>query len=509
MNDPISAAYAAVSLFSVRMKPDIVLPLLKALGDASMIESYGTCFGKQKYSAFMEATKQAAFDEALRLTKGFNPNLVPRDDAFTVLDVLNLLQQDEASRVLLDHESFQYSRIGRGRVDTTDQLTDKERTKVDALTEEMKKTKDAKKIRALSEQISAISDKPGALKFERKIPQNGLPIDGLTFNESRPNVSFRVKIPGQIDLSGRNDPALKGSSIPSLFQCFVYRNYAVIKDGLVNVSQLPVIVSKATYQKLSAEGVTDSLGRTPDTTSDTVEMVLDLGKLPVINRQMIKELSAKAFFSKSYELTKAKAAQKVYKNYAENLLPEKKSQGYADKYGEEAAAWLKSQGITDYNGFQPSHTTQAESTDVYVGKELKVSLKGLSSLPKVNEVKAKIMKASAGGKVEWLPNPKLSAPGALMAEAIKGVENFLSSDIYQNAADQPAVLQAWLDWETRAAIRKARGLLFEVAQSTFCTVVGQVWFQEFSSIDENELTIKVDGNDVACKVEMKEVQISI
>ena len=70
MSDPISAAYAAVSLFSIRAKPDIVLPLLSSLGDKAFVESFGSCFGKQRYSAFMDAAKEATFTPTKRCAKG-------------------------------------------------------------------------------------------------------------------------------------------------------------------------------------------------------------------------------------------------------------------------------------------------------------------------------------------------------------------------------------------------------------------------------------------------------
>jgi hypothetical protein len=495
----LSAVYAAISLFSVRMKPDVVLPLLKVTGDARFIKDFSTCFGKQKYSAFMDATKAAAFDRDLRLKDGYNPNLVPPDDAVTVLDVLETLYEDESARILLN--DMTYTSIGRGRLDATDQLTAEEQTQVDTLTEEMGKTKDAKKIRLLAQQIADITDKPEALKFKREVPSSGLPIKNLTFNEDRPNVSFLVQIPGTIDLSSRIDKAtIDLTGVPTIFKCFQFRNYAVIKDGLVNIEKLPVIVSQKTFDKFLAEGVvTKEDVLRLETDGHSVGLCINLKSLPVINRKMVKELSAKTFFETAYEVTKAKAAQKVLKDYAKSLLPEKQSVGYADKYGQEIAVWLKEQGITDYNGFQPPHTTSAPTTDVYTGKELKVSLKGLSSLPKVAEVKAKIQKVGS----------KLNAPSALMAETIKEVEAFLSSAVYLKAADQPGVLQAWLDGQTKASIRKTRALMLDMAKFTFTTVVGQTWFKEFSSVDQTDMTITVDGNDIPCKVEMKEIEIRV
>ena len=40
-------------------------------------------------------------------------------------------------------------------------------------------------------------------------------------------------------------------------------------------------------------------------------------------------------------------------------------------------------------------------------------------------------------------------------------------------------------------------------------VVGQVWFTEFASLDENSMSVTVDGQKLDCKVEAKEVQIAI
>jgi hypothetical protein len=504
-----AALYAAVSLFAVRMKPDVVYPLLKVLGDVQYIEQFSVCFGKQKYSEFMDVAKQAAFEPKLRLVKGYDPKRVPREDAFTVLDVLNLLQQDDLATVLLDAPEFKYSKIGRGRVDASDQLDSDEQAEIERLTAEMKGVKDSKKIKELTDKIAELANKPEALKPVRVKQPGGYPILDLTFNEDRPNVSMRVKHQVTIDLTKRLKTAPKGTEkVPANFECFQFRNYAVIKDGLINIETLPARISTGTFEKLLAEGVIDKNG-VKSMVHGTWDVLLDLRKLPVINRQMVKTLSAKDFFQRSYDLTKAQAAQKVFKDYAKSLLPAKESKGYVDQYGADAATWLKEQGITDYNGYQPPKTTQAPTTDVYVGKELKVSLKGLSSLPKVADVQAKIMKKAADGTVEWLKNPKLNAPGALMADAVKEVETFLASPAYTKAKDQGETLKNWLEVQKKASIEKARQLIFEVAQATFVTVVGQVWFQEFASIDENTMNIKVDGNEIECKVEMKEVEIRI
>jgi hypothetical protein len=492
-----AAAYAAMSLFSVRMKPEVVLPILKVLGDVAFIERFGGLFGKQKYSEFMEEAKTAAFDGNKRLVKGYDPSRVPADDAFTVLDLLQLLASDDNNRVLMEHPDFKYSAIGRGRIDASDQLTAEEQEEIEKLTSQIaSEKKNVKKISELTAKIAAITaGKQPALKFESEPAPHGYAISNLTYNEDRPNISILVKKSGNVDLSSRVTEELDGT-FPDNFPTFVYRNYAIVKDGLVNVGKLPVTISAATYEKLATVGVRDCSGREPSNTDAVVDMVIDVAALPVINRKMVRSVSAKEFFSTKYELSKARAAQKVFNSFSKELLPPKKAEGFAATYGDVAAEWLKEQGITDYSGFSPK-SVQAESTDFYMGKELKVSLKGLSSLPSLKDLRTQIAKG------------KLNVGGQLMKPSFDRVEAFLKSDVYTGAADRDGVLKAWLEGETKAAKLQARHLIHKIAQTTFCIVVGQSWFSEFSSLDENSMDIDVDGKTVSCKVEMKDIQIKI
>ncbi len=496
LSDPISAAYAAVSLFSGRMKPDVVLPLLGALGEVSLLESFGGLFGKQKYSAFMEAAKSAAFDPKQRLTKGYDPKKVPRDDAFTVMHVLELLQADPKSRVMLDDPNFKYSKIGRGRIDTSADLTEAELEELRKLTDQLSKERDVGKIKELNAKIAAFTEnKNETLKFVATPQPDGYPLLKLTFNEDRPNISILTKKPGTVDLSKRLKDA-PNKTIPANFETYVYRNYALVKDGLVNVERLPVRVSKDTYAKLAKEGVQDALGRTPSSSDETVDLVLDFKALPVINRQMVKAVSAKAFFTTQFELVKAQAAQKVFNSFAKELGLEKKVAGLVEKYGEDGAKWLKEQGIGD--GYQPPHTKQAESTDFYMGKELAVSLAKLSKLPSLKEAKESITKG------------KMTPTVSLMADSIKRVDDYMKSSAYTGASNKDAAVLAWLETEKKTATERCRKLIFDIAQTTFALIVGQVWFTEFSSIDESSYQLTTsEGTVIQCEVKMKEVEIKI
>lgn len=490
----LDATYAAVSLFATRMKPEIVRPLLKATGDVAMIESYTNCFGKQAYSAFMDTAKAAAFGTG-RWTKGWDPNKVPADDAFTVLDLLKLLASDDENRVLLNHEAFKYNKIGRGRVDANTVLTAEEQAEVESLTAQMNGLKDPKELKKLTARLDEITNKPEALKFEETKDDNGYPVSSLTYNEERPNVSILVKKTGRVNLASRKD---KPTSVPMEFETFIYRNYAIVKDGLVNVETLPTKLSGKTIEALTAQvkagklaaDVFKTKGKVVDGAFKPDEVIVDLTKLPVINAQMVNGCSAKSLFTAEYELTKAKAAQKVYNSYLKEKKPEgKKSEGWETQYGSDAAAWLKEQGFTEYSGFAPKSVT-AEAVDFYMAKEMSVGLKGLASLPTLKDVKDRMAKG------------KLTASASLMAGFVTEIDAAIGG---KSDADAVAIIEKLAD----AQKAKVRDLIFQKATALFAIIVGQIWPSEFKSIDDNTLTMAFDGSDVECKLEMLEKKQTI
>jgi len=503
----LSAAYAAVSLFAVRMQPNIVFPLLKALGDVQYIEQFSVCFGKQKYSDFMDVTKAAAFSQGLRFLKGYDPNKVPREDSFTVLELLQVLASDDANRVLMEHPKFKYSRIGRGRIDSNSVLTEEEQAEIDKLTAEMTSTRDAKKVAELSTKIAAITaSKKPPLKFVAKEAPEGYPVDALVYNEDRPNISLRVTKPGTVDITDRITPEAAGK-VAYTFPTFQYRNYAIVKDGLVNVEVLPVNVSTETLMKLDkviVDGLAPADLLTPDTDGT---LLINVKCLPVINRKMVKTASAKKLFELQWELVKAGAAQKVYKDYRDKLVGTETSKGLLEEYGEPLTKWLNELGFTD-NGFNPK-SVQAESLDVYMGKEMKVGIKSFSSLPKVAEVQDKMAAMTKAASDPKAKPVKMTPSAAIMVPYIEDCEKFMASDAYVKAADKKAAAEGFFTKTARKAILNKRALIFNKAQLLFVVIVGQVWFSEFSSLDENSMDLTLDGQPLNCTVTMKEVEIKI
>lgn len=501
----VAAGYAALSLYAQRMNSNVVFALLKLTGDVQYIEQFANCFGKQKYSEFTEATKEAAFNASLRLVKGFDPNKIPPDDAFTVLDLLKVLSSDEGNHVLLDSKDFKYSKMSRVRVDADSQLTTEEQEEIAKLTAEMAKTKDAKKMADLTAKIAAVTaNKPAPLKIDLDKQPNGYPISTLGYNEDRANVNFLIRKTGSVDISSRNPPA----TLPKVFPSHVFRNYNIVKDGLVGLERLPVRLTAGTIRALKTAGMPIEAIQNPEgeTLEETrtrvkkagddreVNVVFDLKVLPIINRNMVKDVSAKTLFETEWALTKARAAFKVFNSYLkENSARD--SAGFVELYGQEGADWLKANGFND-NGFNPKQL-QAESTDVYMGKVLEVKTKGYATLPSLNEARKKL----ASGK----PNP----PTALMKPYIDEIEGFIASPEHTKSPDPKKALVAWLEAKRKEAQTKSRELIYTMAQIKFSILVGQIWPTEFKSLDENQMTLTLDGQKLDFTLDMHEEEVKI
>ena len=453
---PIGHLYAALGLFAVRARPKIVLPILRHLGDVSFIKEFGGLFGRQRYSAFEQRARAAAFDASLRFTEGKDCAAVPRDDAYTVLDFLKLLQTDRDCRVLIDHPRFDYRRISRKRVD---------------------------------------ADGDDALRFTANPMPEGCPVSSLTYNEEKPNVSILVRREGVVDLTGRLPDSLK-PTVPILFPTFIFRNYAVVKDGVVHCATLPVRLSEAALRQLMEETAS---GRLPagvvEGTGDSGLILVHLAKLPVVNQAMVQAASARVLCECEWSLLKVQAAQKVYRGLLKEMDSTKRSPSFEERYGLAAAEWLKSAGFTDYSGFNPPKV-QADSTDFYVARELSVSLKGYSSLPSLNDLRKQLQKG------------KLNGPASLMLPAFD--ESRAASDLRVGKPKSIKEFEAWLESRADSLDAVRRSLIADKAQSVFTTVVGGAWFSDLPpGEDKASVDLTLDQQELKFTVEAREVQVNV
>lgn len=440
-------AFASLIPLAQRMKTNDVFQVLGALGDISLVQGFASCFSKEDYNLFLEEVRNAVIDPSKRYVLGYSATAVPKDDAYTVLHMLDALTESEENLFYPYHEAFAYERTTAAREANEDQA-----------------------------------------KFTVGDKSKGYPINGIVFNESRANVSVRVRVEGTVTLP-KDHPKELPDTVPS----FIYRAYNIVKDGIVHTRELPVSLSKETFTKLKAEGIIPKSKRY----KAGEIIVLSYPKLPVINRQMVKEVTAKDTFALAVELQKLKGAQKVFNDYRKKIAP-KESVVSKALYGEAAVEYLKSVGVTDFNGFNPS-STKGEVTDHYIAKELKIAVKGLSSLPKVEDVETAIA-----------AKKPLKINQFVMKDALEKLDAFMGSDIYKNAADKNGLIETWIVGEQQAAVNKTRELIVKMAQRKFAIIVGQVWFSDFSSLDEDTLEVDVpDFGKVSVTASLKETEIEI
>lgn len=477
--------YTAVYTLAQRMMGHEVLDVLGELGDVALIDQFNNCFSKQDYSDFQTEVLAAVTDTSKRFQKGQKANYVPAPDCPTIIDLLDELASNQENKLHPYDPNFKYERISAARADASDVLTDDEK---DALIEQLKAATSPSEAKKVADAIAALGDKKVSIKFTPNEVNGGYSISSLTFNEDRPNISVLVRISGTVELPSNE------FGVPTKFPTFIFRNYAVVKDGIKHssMSNLPMELSSGSFDVLKTMGVVD-----PFESHVPGKIYYLNANLPVVNRKMATSISAKDFFTKVIQLQSMKSAQKVYNTFRKASF-EKTSEGFTVIYGADATAWLKDLGITDFSGFSPK-TVSVEARDQYDAKEFSVSIEKCSSIPAIND---KLLAKVAKGD-------KLSLSESLCVPAIKSYNTLIESPVYQNASAQTAILKTWLETESKTTTATVRSLIRDLAKIKFAIMVGHVWFSEFASLDENSMTIDYEGQAFNCKAELKDIIIKI
>lgn len=441
-------SWLALGAASQQGKTNLVFDILKQAGDVALIQTYTNCFSKEDYIGFQAECVKQHLNESLRYSLGFDRSAVPDENAYTVLDLLEDLSSDDDNLFYPYHEKFNYQRIS-----------------------------------------AATESKDDSLKFKIADTSAGYSIGALTWNDSRPNVSIQIRVNGYVTL-----PESRPSTLPEKFDTFIYRNYTIIKDGIVHTRTLPVSLSLSTFALLQGQGLLRGESWEPSKV-----YWLDYSKLPVINRKMVKSVNSEEFFKLVLELSALKGRQKVLNDLKNKYAP-RESTTFKLVYGEDATTWLKEKGLTDYSGFSPA-VQIVKGDDVYIGYELTTSVKGASSLPKVDDVR----KALTSGKA-------LKVSEQLMKAAILESDAALAHESVSKAQKPEDAAKAWIKSASEAAVKAVRKVNKRLSQMKFAIVVGHAWFEEFSNTPgEATKDVKIDGLDTSATVSasLKEIEVKI
>lgn len=466
-----------VSCFANSRKSDynMVSEALKLLGDVTLIKIKANTFGTQKITELEQKFADAANNSNERYTQGYNPNAEPAADAFCVMDLINELMSEDDNFFYPQHEAFSYKRIGAKAVVKTQGVSYEDKAKIEKLLAE-------NKLSDLQEAIDEIKENQiPVLKFEHNNALQPCSIGDLVWNETRANLSVQVRYEGFVILPA--DKA-KQYGLPEKFPTQIFRNYTIIKDGIIHTYNLPVSLSEKTFNKLQSEGML-----TGETWETNKVFVLNFSEIPVINRKMVETLSAKDLFYNQYELTKLQALNYVYTSLKKKLF-NNASEGFKDLYGEEATAWLATVGLKDY-GFNPPSTLEKQGEEINVNV-LEVKIDKLSSSVTKKDFESAEKKIAAGKEGDLTPKESLVAP------AIKEFQAFQKT---LTGTDQDKLIKDWLYQKSKTFRSHKNKLMTEISKAKFLTIVGKSWFKEFASRDEKEMTLNLDSRDIKFVVE--------
>ena len=457
------ALYQGLSALALNRRSEFVRKQLSDIGDVALYNKYSNAFGKQNLYDFAETLRKAGEDDKLRFTQGKQVGLQPKEDAYTVLNLLYDLKQGDAQ---VDMSKLHYNRIGRA----TEMSAELSRKETEALTESISSSSSIREIKELTDEAVRLATERSRMRFASS--SNLAKIGSFSYNETRPNVSMLFSLNGTVGL-----PSDAPSALPHDFPTTIFRNYTVIRDGLLNIEQLPVVATQNVIDKLKLNGV--PMRQESDGTT-----IIDLRSMPIINAKMVKSVNAQSLADAIHENMSLKASVKVFKGFLEEVKPAEKSQDIKAKYGEEFAEYLKSVGITD-SGFNPK-TTLSKPTDKYMSVEFAVKFKGLSTIPSYNALLKKLSTGKPLTVGEQLLKPAYD-------ECVKQKSALSESDFID-----------WLEEQIRVSTEKANALYEKIIEDKFSIVIGQTWFGD---LDVNNPTLVSNG--VPVTFEIKDVEVEI
>jgi hypothetical protein len=435
--------YAGSYILTQRCKTDTAIDLLALTGDKCLIDGVTNSYTNAEYGKAEKSIQDAINDPSKRFLDGQVFDYVPPVDAFCLLDLIDLLNGDKNAYFYPRHKNFEYKKIGR-------------------------------------------PSKPleGFAEFKAD-PNTRSPFSDLVWNETKINLSLRALIRGTV---GLGDEAAKYGLLDT-YPTYQFRNYTFVKDGILNVTRLPISFSEELFKILIQKGVIE-LENPIDRLLWEKDKVytLNLDAIPIVNRKIAgANLSAKDLCDKVIEEHTYKGIIKTLKWYKATHYPEKEvTADTATTWMEKQQAFLEGKGLNTKTGaFEPKMET-VESVDFYMAKEFDIKIKGLSSLPKVEAVLEKLK-----------ANKKLTASDKLITAGINLVEG--KSGVWDT------IMEAWLDKMILEYQGKLKEVRRKIQETKFGILLGKMWFSDFTSREENKLTV----GDYEITISLTEKKVAI
>lgn len=466
MSDP-TALYAVAYVLADKLEYDLAEDVLNSTGDTKFIELYQGSFGKQKLFQFQNQLLEAVTDPAKR--GKIDPDFKPSDNNYCVVDFFNDLVDNAGNLIKITDPAFSYKRTSAKTEDKI-VLTDEEQ-------EALKSAKTAA-------DIEKIMNKAKERKVKMTMVNKGYPITDFVWNEDRANLSGLFNIAVDLELPANNFGITKVKS-------FVWRNYTIIKDGIVNITKLPMTLTKETYNILKQHsGV--KLADVVES-ANGVDCIVDISALPVINKRKVKGCTRAAMTKLALALNDCKFTLKylgyLKKAFAKDVELLDESSGFT----KEQAEYLATLGITA-KGYSPAQSTVKDG-DFYMATSLNSTFKSFSSVPKIEDVFKKLE-----------ANKSLTVSEQYMNGVIENVKKCVLTGVKEGTpAYEAAVNQAFAD-----VTEDKRKLQAQLAQMKFAMLVARKWFADAKDYDDNMDTIKsAYGIEMTMEYRFKDIKQSL
>jgi hypothetical protein len=410
-----STAYALAS----QNKIDEAIEWLGKVGDKYLIDRLYNSFTTTELGEAINELHAAALDSSKRYQDGKKKNYVPKADAFCLLEALEILIQDKESFFYPTHKDFDYQRTGVPQ-----------------------------------------KAKFGFPKFQ-KFETCKSPFASLTWNSERLNLSVLTKVEGQIELN----VDAQATGLPAFLDTFQWKNYTIIKDGMLNVRKLPCSMSKVAFLALQTGGLIPKTWKW----EENKIYILDLKRIPIMNRVIANDYTsatdvANWSFEEKFISAKIKALKYFYdilSKWAEQTTP------FSQQFTKEQWEFLTFLGVKPDGAYNPE-TEKAEVQDFYEANTFQIKVSGWSSLPSVTEVLAKVQ-----------DKKKLNAPGEVMHQTFK---------VYEKE-DVTKIKEALEDFK-----KQLNQLRNKIQRAKFSNILAKKQFVEFPETKDIQ-TIKLP-NDV-------------
>lgn len=415
-----SAIYGVTKNFLQSGNYLLALDLLGKVGDVYFIDKINNSYTISEYGAVESELQEAVTNTSLRFKSGKNTNYVPKDDAFCILELMDLLAKDENVKFLPYHPSFSYKKIGR-----------------------------------------PVKTLEGYPKFEAAKTAES-PVASLTWSSKELNLSVLSRIPGTVTL----DAEAPKYGLDTLFNTFIWRNYSIVSDGKLNVTKLPVKnVSEDTLKVLRENNIIESENGT---------VVLDLARIPMINRKiafsytnlndackLVKKETALEFSNKVLGYFFKQLPEDVQEKIDAVIKP--------TEFNTAQLAYLEKFGIKKDGSFDPP-SEAADSTDILTVNEFEFSIDGLKTVPKIEDVKKKV-EDSKNKPV------KFTTSQSMMSNEISAVMAEMS-----NHSDLQNGL--WLKERLEANRKELRTLRSQLNKVKFAVILGKTNFDQLPTLAE-------------------------